>query len=221
MPIENQQGNQAQQEDRRAELLVKITGAVMAVLFFFLFVLHLTTDHKIDVPAISLLTLMLISGLIFSGLVKGFKWKDVEISFRELKGKQDELKRQQIELQKQQKSQERLIDSTRFLLSSFIGYWELKHLEGLNSLRERFAYRPGKTFEDELRRLLSLKFIGRRKDKGFRSMWADADPNSNDLKTHFFITNKGKEYLKRRAEFDDFFRITKLKRRNPHEHAHH
>ncbi|MDY6993694.1 MAG: hypothetical protein SVR94_13975 [Pseudomonadota bacterium] len=201
MPTENTQDHQTQQEDDRAELLIKVTGAVMAVLFFFLFVLHLTSDYKSDASAISLLTLMLISGLIFSGLVKGFKWKDVEISFRELKGKQ-------LKLEEQQKSQKRLIEATRFLLSSFLGPWELKHLEGLNNPIERFGYKPAKTFEDELRRLLSLKFIGRRKDKGFRLMWADADRNSNDLKTHFFITNRGKEYLKRRAEFDEFFRIT-------------
>lgn len=202
---------EVQQENYQPNRLVKTISVMMVVMFLFLFVLQVTDQIKIDTPAILLLVLTLICGLIFFGFIKSIKWKDFEFNFvGKLKERQKELEKQQRELEKHQEIQEKLIDLTKFLLSGFIGDWELKHLERLNHPTEIFNYEPGETFEDELRHLLSLKFIKRCREKGFRSMREDSDSNNNDLKKHFFITDKGKEYLKRRVEFSEFFKPVKM-----------
>ena len=193
-----------QEKNHQPNRLVKIISAIMAVMFLSLFMLHVIGQIKIDTPAILLLILISIAGLIFSGFIKGIKWKDFEFNFGELKGRQDELEKQQRELTRQQELQNRLIDLTKFILSGLVGVHERNHLKKLNS-EGRFGYKPRDTFKDELSRLLSLNFIGRRTDKGIRSMMADSDPNNNDLKTHFFITDRGKEYLGYSERFSEFF----------------
>jgi hypothetical protein len=52
---------------------------------------------------------------------------------------------------------------------------------------------PNSTFESELRHLLTLDLIDRHKGKGFRSLFRD--DGRRNVKDHFFITERGKNYL--------------------------
>ena len=69
----------------------------------------------------------------------------------------------------------------------------------LNSSAQ-FTYEFRASFEEELRRLLALKLIERHPWKGIRSAKKDKRWD-NDLKEHFYITDKGKEYLTRIERF--------------------
>ena len=104
-------------------------------------------------------------------------------------------------IKEQQYIQSKEIKDLNFLLLHFITDFEKIHLQNLNS-SNRFAYEFRQTFEEELRRLLALKLIERHPGKGIRSARNDKDSNYNDLKKHFYITDKGKEYLERIKWFD-------------------
>jgi hypothetical protein len=78
----------------------------------------------------------------------------------------------------------------RFLLENFVSEFELTHLKKLAS-GQPFPFKKAETFEAELRRLLSLGLIARRKDRGIRSLFAAGD----DVRNHLEITDRGKFYL--------------------------
>jgi len=84
------------------------------------------------------------------------------------------------------------------LFDNFLTGYELILLQKLNS-PERFSYQFQGNFEKELRNLLALKLIERHFNKGIRSAKKNIH-NDNDLKTHIYITEKGKLYLSRLAK---------------------
>ena len=106
------------------------------------------------------------------------------IEFRKLKEQQD-------------KQESDIDDITNFLFDNFLTGYELVQLENLNS-PNRFSYTFQGGFEKELRNLLELKFIERHPGRGIRSAQKDRGP-VNDLREHFFVTDKGKWYLARLA----------------------
>ena len=98
-------------------------------------------------------------------------------------------------IKEEQNIQREEIEDINFLLLHFIGDWEKIHLRKLNS-SDQFTYKFTTSFEEELRRLLALKLIERHPGKGIRSAKKDKRENNN-LKEHFYITDQGKDYLKR------------------------
>lgn len=79
------------------------------------------------------------------------------------------------------------------ILKNLLTEWERDHLLKLKD-RAPFPYSWRKSFEQELGRLLLLRFIDRKEGRGFRTAMRDQRP-SNDLHDHFQITNLGEEYL--------------------------
>lgn len=104
-------------------------------------------------------------------------------------------------IQRQQRIQSQEIENIRFLFFHFVSDYEKEHLRKLNS-SNRFAYEFRPSFEEELRRLLALELIDRHPARGIRSAQRDTSPG-NDLKEHFYITDKGKDYLARLDRFDE------------------
>jgi hypothetical protein len=105
---------------------------------------------------------------------------------------------EKVEEQKaEQERQKAEIESLRFLIESFVSPYELAHLQKLAS-GEPFPYRQSAVFEVELRRLRSLGMIENRvKGRGIRSM-----SEEGDLRDYFQITDKGRDYLRLRGEFE-------------------
>jgi hypothetical protein len=92
------------------------------------------------------------------------------------------------------------IDALRFLVSGFVTEDELVHLRKI-AIRAPFAFVRGPEttfFLDELRRLRALGLVANHRGKGIRRLEADG----GDVNTYFFITNRGREYLKLRDQID-------------------
>jgi hypothetical protein len=95
------------------------------------------------------------------------------------------------------------IERLKFLIEGFVSDDELKHLNRLNS-NEPFQIKVDGTtkyFESELRRLRSLGLVANPPGKGVRSLLVN-DGQARDVKEHFYITDKGREYLKFRNAAD-------------------
>jgi len=158
-----------------------IIGTVITVLSMLALLLHLNANNEItfDTPALVLLLLALLPWLalfIDNATLPG-GWR---IEFKKLKAQQE-----------QQESD--IDDITSFLFDNFLTGDEQTQLKKLN-MPTRFSYSFQGNFEKELRNLLALKLIDRHFNKGIRSAKKDIH-SDNDLKTHFFITEKGKWYL--------------------------
>ena len=132
-------------------------------------------------------------GLIALGLspwiarvVESFKFGSLELRFV----------RQQLEQQEQE------IDALQFLFTNFLTFWELHHLTALVNHTE-FTVRKDQPHLDalarELRRLRELNLIGTYPDKGVTIMLDDPRPEKS-LHEFFYATDRGRNYLKVRAE---------------------
>jgi hypothetical protein len=78
----------------------------------------------------------------------------------------------------------------RFLLENFVSEYELMHLRKLAS-GEPFPFTKRDSFENELRRLLSLGLIARKPGRGIRSLFKIGD----DVRNHLEVTDRGRSYL--------------------------
>ena len=111
-------------------------------------------------------------------------WK---VKFREMK---DEADRQRAE-----------IESMKFLISHFVTDDEAKHLNKIAN-GDLFPFvRSDETpfFEQELRRLRSYRLIEGQPGKGIRTL----EKEGGDVKSHFRVTSRGRDYLKLRAEMEE------------------
>jgi hypothetical protein len=109
---------------------------------------------------------------------------------------------QAVRTEQQRQAQE--IDALKFLVAHLLTEPECRHLEGLASDQPYHARRDGATtyFELEMRRLRALGFIQGLPDRGVRSLLqtiADAAGREIDVKDHFEITARGRDYLRLRA----------------------
>jgi hypothetical protein len=91
------------------------------------------------------------------------------------------------------------------LVANFLTEPEYRHLEGLASDKPYWAHRDTTTayFEMEMRRLRSLGFIQGFPDRGVRTLLKamdDAQGEEIDVKEHFEITARGRDYLHLRTE---------------------
>jgi hypothetical protein len=105
----------------------------------------------------------------------------------------------------EQLRQAREINALKFLVSNFLTEPEYKHLEGLASDNPFRVHRDGNTshFEMEMRRLRALGFIQGRPGHGVRSLIGAINQGEGqgvDVKDHFEITARGRDYLHLRAE---------------------
>ena len=163
-----------------------VLGIIISSLSIFALIIHLRSYGSIrfDVPALVLLFIALIPwmSIFLDNATLPGGWR---IEFKKLKEQQD-------------KQDSDIDDITNFLFDNFlIGYTRVQ-LKNLN-LRKRFPYKFQGEFEKELRNLLELRFIERHPGKGIRSAKKDMRLHNN-LKDHFFVTDKGKWYLARLAK---------------------
>ncbi|MEM9448848.1 MAG: hypothetical protein AAGA75_09955 [Cyanobacteria bacterium P01_E01_bin.6] len=103
-------------------------------------------------------------------------------------------------VQEQQAIQSKEIDRLKFLLEGFLTEDELEHLRRLNRKEAFMVMVDGTTkyFEAELRRLRALGLISNPQGRGIGTLLR-SDGSQRDVREHFFITDKGKEYLKLRG----------------------
>jgi hypothetical protein len=153
--------------------------------------LHLVSDKtKLDTAGLV---------LVFIALLP---WLASVISRAELPGGW-KLEFQAVKTEQQRQAQE--IDALKFLVANFLTEPECRHLEGLASDQPYCARRDGTTtyFEMEMRRLRALGFIQGLPDHGVRSLlraMTDAGGKEINVKEHFEITARGRDYLRLRTE---------------------
>jgi hypothetical protein len=155
---------------------------------------------------VSLIVAFLGGGLA-SGIFDYFRKKGVDKAIEEKTRLESEKLKLEIErarhesnvelkkLDEQQKNQQSEIEDLKFLFATVLTDYERSHLKKLNS-PDQFTYRWHDDFKAELSRLLALHFIERCSKKGIRTAKADTR-SDNDLREHFSITEKGKQYLGR------------------------
>jgi hypothetical protein len=100
------------------------------------------------------------------------------------------------QIQEEQARQKYEIDQLKFLIEGFVTENELNILNKLNS-SEPYLVKVDKTshfFSNELDRLRRLGLISNPKGRGRRSLLQN-DGQEREVKEHFYITDKGKEYL--------------------------
>jgi hypothetical protein len=92
------------------------------------------------------------------------------------------------------------IDALRFLMSGFVTDDEMVHLQKI-AVHAPFPFVNGPEtpfFLDELRRLRALGLIANHSGKGIRRLESDG----GDVNVYFFITDRGREYLKLRNKIE-------------------
>jgi hypothetical protein len=158
---------------------IKVIVTMVTVIFL---ILHLHQLIKFDMTALSLL------------LVAILPWLSSFLQSAELPGG---WKFQFNQVKEEQQKQRDDIKYLKFLIEGFVSEDEWKHLKKLNS-NEPFQIKLDDTtkyFEEELRRLRSLGLVANPPEKGIRSLLIN-DGQIRNVKEHFYITEKGKEYLK-------------------------
>jgi len=106
------------------------------------------------------------------------------------------------EVKEQQEKQGKDIEYLRFLIEGFLTEEEYRHLQRLASA-DKFAVKCDETssfFAIELRRLRALGLISSPPGRGIRSLFIN-DGSERDVREHFQITEKGREYLSFRASY--------------------
>jgi hypothetical protein len=158
------------------------------------------THVKVVVSAVAAIMVILHQWIKFDTIALGLlfmavlPWLSSFLQSAELPGgwkfEFDQVKEEQ---QKQRDDIERL----KFLIEGFVSEDELKHLKRLNSNEPFRVTVDGTTkyFENELRRMRSLGLVANPPGKGIRSLLVN-DGQERDVRDHFYITDKGKEYLR-------------------------
>ena len=169
-------------------LVAKFTITAIALLALLL---HLASERtKLDTAGVV---------LVFIALLP---WLASVISRAELPGGW-KLEFQVVKTEQRRQAQE--IDALKFLVANFLTEPECRHLEGLASDRPYCARQDGTTiyFEMEMRRLRALGFIQGLPDHGVRSLLEAmrvAGGKEINVKDHFEITARGRDYLRLRTE---------------------
>lgn len=104
------------------------------------------------------------------------------------------------QIQEEQVRQKYEIEQLKFLIEGFVTESELNILKRLSS-SEPYLVKVDKTshfFSSELDRLRRLGLIANPNNKGRATLLKD-DGQSREVKEHFYITEKGKSYLKFRG----------------------
>ena len=99
-------------------------------------------------------------------------------------------------IQEKQEHQQSEIATLKFLISHFLTEDELLHLTKL-AHHKPFTFQYSPSFEIELRHLRALGFINSFPGKTIQAL---QDVRSGDLKGHFEITERGREYLNLRSQ---------------------
>jgi hypothetical protein len=151
---------------------------------------HVFSSHHFDTSGLELVFLALLP------------WLASVISRAELPGGW-KLEFQAVKTEQRRQAQE--IDALKFLLSNFLTEPECRHLEGLAAATPYCVRRDPTTkfFEMEMRRLRALGFIQGLPDRGVRSLLgaiSEAGGKQVNIKEHFEIAARGRDYLRLRAE---------------------
>jgi hypothetical protein len=169
-------------------LVARFTVTAVAIVVL---VLHLFWNRaKLDNQGVVLVVIALLP------------WLASIISRAELPGGW-KLEFQAVKTEQQRQAQE--INALKFLVANFLTEPEYRHLEGLASDKPYWARRDATTayFEMEMRRLRALGFIQGFPERGVRSLLKamdDARGKEINVKEHFEITARGRDYLHLRTE---------------------
>ncbi len=106
------------------------------------------------------------------------------------------IKREIEGVETKQAEQGKFVDMFKFFIVSYLGKYELNHLEGLEKGKDYPFDKVSWTFEQELVRLRSLGLINHFSGKGIVAMKKEG---KGELNRHFHITDLGREYLKWRG----------------------
>lgn len=160
----------------------KLFVSSLALLFA---IAHLSfPELEIDVVTVSLIVIAVLpwlANMISSAEMPG-GWK---IQFRELEERQNE--------------QAAEIASLKFLVAGFVSQHELEHLQALAGpapFEVRLSSATNEFFEKELRRMRELGLIENLPGKGIRTLLSVG----GNVKDHFYVTDRGKLYLRLRQE---------------------
>lgn len=164
---------------------------VSAAAFILIVVKLVRPGARIDAVVLGLLALAAIPWL--SDVIQSAKVGGFSIEF-----KVDRLERRQDRQRLIQEEQGKEIRQLRFLVSNFANPAEITHLTKLASGQPFPVIKDGNFdyFSKELHRLRGLQLIEGRPGKGLRSMGSEG----GDVKDHFSITGKGREFLRLLAE---------------------
>jgi len=99
-------------------------------------------------------------------------------------------------VEEEQLNQKKNIEALSFIISHFVPKYEIEHLKKLISNGE-FNYELHEGLKREIRHLLDMQFIQKKRDFAFASL-----PNNGDLKEYFEVTKMGKDFLKMRNDFE-------------------
>jgi hypothetical protein len=102
------------------------------------------------------------------------------------------IKREIEGVETKQAEQGKFVDMFKFFIVSYLGQYELNHLEGLERGNDYPFDNIRWTFEQELVRLRSLGLINHFPGKGIVAMKKEG---KGELNRHFYITDLGREYL--------------------------
>jgi len=124
-----------------------------------------------------------------------------ELTFRKIDAVQQEQKKQQSDIETQRSQ----IKAIYILLDRLVTGYELDHLNRLQD-PEPFEVNRDKTpppFLNELRHLLVLRFLERKKGKTVQGLWNQLKVQGRvDVKDYVFISDAGKEYLTLRQDLE-------------------
>ena len=99
------------------------------------------------------------------------------------------------QVKEEQERQARELDWIKLLIALVVSDHERSHLRNLATDGPFLAdIQHNSTFEWELRHLTTLDFVGRQPGRGIRTLFADE--GRRDVKEHFTITQRGRDYLR-------------------------
>lgn len=127
--------------------------------------------------------------------------RDLGVSEAKTSKKVSEIQSQQKQQGQQLAKQEAEIRSIRFALQGIVTKYEIEKLEGLIKEEPFICYYSDDLF-DELKRLRALGLVKNHEAVGLSDLRRDYKDRDRkfDLKRFFFITDRGREYLRLRAE---------------------
>ena len=187
------QGREAGQDGHPRSLtgryLPRLVVSVAALVLIVVKLVH--PGAHVDAVVLGLLALAAIPWL--SDVIQSAKFGGFSIDF-----KVDRLERRQDRQRLLQEKQGKEIRQLRFLVSNFANPAEVAHLTKLADGESFPVIKDGSFsyFKQELHRLRGLGLIEGQRNKGLRSM----ETEGGDVKDHFKISDKGKEFLRLLAE---------------------
>jgi hypothetical protein len=152
-----------------------------------------TPDSKIIDDTVLILLFFTLTPLL-STLIENFEFGTTKIKF---------IQEKQAEVIKEQETQKEILKQLSFVISRVITQYEYDHLKKLLNKDSPWIIHKDNTFDifkGELGRLRMIELINNYPDKGIRAIEKDIEKTGSvNMHSYFYLTEKGKEYLKFRG----------------------